>query len=118
MRGAREGRVFCFSPALLQDAVVAGGDRPRQCRSQTSASRRLIQVDLVCLQMAGAGGREVLQPQVHTFPSRNLDGPVAPQGRVGTQVVRREELAAVPMQYLVTTSQGKECISVFAGRST
>lgn len=55
-------------------------------------------MELVPLELAAVAGGEVLQVEVDLFPSSYLDGPVAPQGWVGAQVVRRKELAGVSPQ--------------------
>lgn len=69
-------------------------------------------MDLVLFELAGLIGGQVLQTEMDPLPRIHLDGPVAPQRRVGAQVIRREELTAVTVQQLVATPQGKESTAV------
>lgn len=87
-------------PALLQDLVNA------------EAAGGLVHVDLVLFEVADVVGGQVLQVEVDPLAGVHLDGPVAPQRRVGAQVVRREELTAVAAQQLVAAAQGKEGVVV------
>lgn len=65
-------------------------------------------MDLILFKVAGVIGGQVLQVKMDPLPSIYLNGPVAPQRRVGAQVVRGEKLTTVVTQQLVATPQGKE----------
>lgn len=65
-------------------------------------------MDLVLFEVAGGIGDQVLEVELDPLSRIHLDGPVAPQRRVGAQVVRGEKLAGVAMQQLVATPQGEE----------
>lgn len=69
-------------------------------------------VDLVLFVLAGIVGGQVLQMQMDPLPGIDPDGPVAPERRVGTKVVGREELTRVTMQVLVAAPQGEEGVAV------
>lgn len=88
--------VLGLPPALLQDLVTPG------------VGGGLVHVDLILLEVAGVFGGQVLQVQMDPLAWIHPDGPVAPQRRVGAQVVRGEELAAVAVQQLVAAPQGEE----------
>lgn len=88
------GGVLGLSPALLKDLVAS--------------KMWLIHVDLVLFQVAGIIGCQVFQVEMNPLSRIYLDGPVAPQRRVGAEVIWGEKLTSVTMQQLVAAPQGEE----------
>lgn len=100
VQGVAAGGVLGLPPALLQDRVTSepvGG---------------LLHVDLVLLEGAAVAAGQVLQVEVDSLAGLHPDGPVAPQGRVGAEVVRGEELAGVALQQLLAAPHGEEGAAV------
>lgn len=65
-------------------------------------------MDLVLFQVAGIIGCQVFQVEMNPLSRIYLDGPVAPQRRVGAEVIWGEKLTSVTMQQLVAAPQGEE----------